>query len=174
MPRVHGQTNYNLEDMDEDMFAYLNQLFSEHYKQWKSDLHQCFQQFDDPQVTLEEGCPKELKDRQDSWVWLCGHFQEPGLWQRRTRSIRRRRLFSTIRVRGLSLIGWRRDGRVQNFRRLTSLLTFMFGLGMSLPSPFMRLWWRKVSRCFKSPPPSFSRTRLLSMWIPLRMQGFTS
>ncbi|TQE05967.1 hypothetical protein C1H46_008391 [Malus baccata] len=33
-------TNYNLEDMDEDMFAYLNRLFSKHYKQWKSDLHQ--------------------------------------------------------------------------------------------------------------------------------------
>nr|XP_028960021.1 uncharacterized protein LOC114825463 [Malus domestica] len=71
-------TNYNLEDMDEDMFAYLNRLFSERYKQWKSDLHQCLQQLDDPQVALEEGCPKELDDRQDSWVWLCGHFQEPG------------------------------------------------------------------------------------------------
>ncbi|KAB2620883.1 hypothetical protein D8674_039463 [Pyrus ussuriensis x Pyrus communis] len=71
-------TNYNLEDMKDDMFAYLNQLFSERYKQWKSGLHQCFQQFDDPQVALEEGCPKELEDRQDSWVWLCGHFQEPG------------------------------------------------------------------------------------------------
>ncbi|XP_050138871.1 uncharacterized protein LOC126615155 [Malus sylvestris] len=42
---VHNQlfTNYNLKDMDEDMFVYLNQLFSECYKQWKSDLHQCFQ-----------------------------------------------------------------------------------------------------------------------------------
>ncbi|KAB2628920.1 hypothetical protein D8674_033715 [Pyrus ussuriensis x Pyrus communis] len=52
--------------------------FLERYKQWKSDLHQCFQQFDDPHVALEEGCPKELEDRQDSWVWLCDHFQEPG------------------------------------------------------------------------------------------------
>ncbi|KAB2608348.1 hypothetical protein D8674_011516 [Pyrus ussuriensis x Pyrus communis] len=32
-------TNYNLEDMDADMFAYLNQLFCERYKQWKNDLH---------------------------------------------------------------------------------------------------------------------------------------
>ncbi|KAB2618176.1 hypothetical protein D8674_014045 [Pyrus ussuriensis x Pyrus communis] len=70
--------NYNLEDMDEDIFVYLNQLFFKCYKKWKSDLHQCFQQFDDPQVALEEGCPKELEDQQDSWVWLCGHFQEPG------------------------------------------------------------------------------------------------
>ncbi|KAB2629291.1 hypothetical protein D8674_034086 [Pyrus ussuriensis x Pyrus communis] len=52
-------TNYNLEDMNKNMFAYLNQLFCERYKQWKSDLQQCFQQFDDQQV------------------WLCGHFQEP-------------------------------------------------------------------------------------------------
>ncbi|CAN6677890.1 unnamed protein product [Malus baccata var. baccata] len=59
--------SYNLEHMDEDKFAYVNQLFSERYKQWKSDMHQCFQEFDDPQVALEEGCPKELEDRQDSW-----------------------------------------------------------------------------------------------------------
>ena len=60
------QTNYNFDDINEDMLAYLNRLFSERYKQWKSDLHQCFQQFDDPQVALEEGYPKELEDRQDS------------------------------------------------------------------------------------------------------------
>ncbi|CAN6711286.1 unnamed protein product [Malus baccata var. baccata] len=70
-------TNYNLEDIDGDMFTYLNRLFSERYKQWKSDLHQCLQQFDDLQVALKEGCPKELEDQQDSWVWLYGHFQEP-------------------------------------------------------------------------------------------------
>ncbi|XP_070677731.1 uncharacterized protein [Malus domestica] len=70
-------TNYNLEYMDEDKFAYVNRLFSERYKQWKSDMHQCFQKFDDPQVALEEGCPNELEDRQDSWVWLCGHFSDP-------------------------------------------------------------------------------------------------
>ncbi|XP_070672334.1 uncharacterized protein [Malus domestica] len=60
--------SYNLEHMDEDKFAYVNQLFSECYKQWKSDMHQCFQEFDDLQVALDEGCPKELEDRQDSWV----------------------------------------------------------------------------------------------------------
>ncbi|KAB2600602.1 hypothetical protein D8674_041049 [Pyrus ussuriensis x Pyrus communis] len=36
--------------------------------QWNSDLHQYF----------EEGCPNEFEDRQDSWVWLCSHFQELG------------------------------------------------------------------------------------------------
>ncbi|XP_050140596.1 uncharacterized protein LOC126616569 [Malus sylvestris] len=70
-------TNYNLEHMDEDKFAYVNRFFSERYKQWKSDLHQCFQEFDDPQIAFEEGCPKELEDGQDSWVWLCGHFSDP-------------------------------------------------------------------------------------------------
>ncbi|KAB2616619.1 hypothetical protein D8674_023207 [Pyrus ussuriensis x Pyrus communis] len=38
MVRNQLSTNYNLEDMDKDMFAYLNRLFSECYKQWKSDL----------------------------------------------------------------------------------------------------------------------------------------
>ncbi|KAI5339083.1 hypothetical protein L3X38_018355 [Prunus dulcis] len=38
---VHGQLsmNYNLEDLDDESLAYVNRLFSERYKQWKSDLH---------------------------------------------------------------------------------------------------------------------------------------
>ncbi|KAL6269217.1 hypothetical protein ACE6H2_026128 [Prunus campanulata] len=27
-------------------------------------------------VALQEGCPKELEGREDSWAWLCGHFQD--------------------------------------------------------------------------------------------------
>ncbi|KAB2615042.1 hypothetical protein D8674_021630 [Pyrus ussuriensis x Pyrus communis] len=52
-------------------------LFAVWYKQSESDLHQYFQTFDDPQVALEEGCPKEVEDREENWVWLCSHFQEP-------------------------------------------------------------------------------------------------
>ncbi|BBG96997.1 hypothetical protein Prudu_005980 [Prunus dulcis] len=76
---VRGQlsTNYNLEDLDEESLAYVNRLFSERYKQWKSDLHHHFEAFDDPQVALQEGCPKELEGREDSWAWLCAHFQAP-------------------------------------------------------------------------------------------------
>ncbi|BBH02203.1 hypothetical protein Prudu_012703 [Prunus dulcis] len=76
---VRGQlsTNYNLENLDEESLAYVNRLFSERYKQWKSDLHHHFEAFDDPQVTLQEGCPKELEGREDSWAWLCAHFQAP-------------------------------------------------------------------------------------------------
>ncbi|KAB2621058.1 hypothetical protein D8674_037796 [Pyrus ussuriensis x Pyrus communis] len=76
--RNHLSTNYNFDDISKDKLAYLNRLFSERYKQWKSDLHQYFEMFDDPQVVLKEGCPNEFMDRQDSWVWLCGHFQESG------------------------------------------------------------------------------------------------
>ncbi|TQD80016.1 hypothetical protein C1H46_034429 [Malus baccata] len=43
-----------------------------------SDLHQYFETFDAPQVALEKGCPKEFKDQENNWVWLCSHFQEPG------------------------------------------------------------------------------------------------
>ena len=103
-------------------------------------------------------------------------FSRRPMWRRRrqTRLIKRRRLLSIIQVRGLSPIRWRRNGRrLQNFRRSTSLLTFMFDLGISWPSPFMRLWWRGVKWCFRSPPPSFPRTCQLSLWILLRMQGFT-
>ena len=71
------QTNYNLEDLDDESLAYVNRLFSERYKQWKSDLHHYFEAFDDPQVALQEGCLKKLEGREDSWVWLCAHFQAP-------------------------------------------------------------------------------------------------
>ncbi|BBN70256.1 hypothetical protein Prudu_1452S000100 [Prunus dulcis] len=70
-------TNYNLDDLDEESLAHVNRLFSERYKQWKSDLHHHIEAFDDPQVALQEGCPKELEGREDSWAWLCAHFQAP-------------------------------------------------------------------------------------------------
>ncbi|BBH09124.1 hypothetical protein Prudu_021540 [Prunus dulcis] len=35
--------NYNLEDLDDESLAYVNRLFSERYKQWKSNLHHYFE-----------------------------------------------------------------------------------------------------------------------------------
>ncbi|CAL9004875.1 unnamed protein product [Prunus brigantina] len=77
--QVCGQlsTNYHLEDLNEESMTYVNRLFGERYKQCKSDLHHHFEAFDDPQVALQEGCPKELEGREDSWAWLCAHFQAP-------------------------------------------------------------------------------------------------
>ncbi|BBN70388.1 hypothetical protein Prudu_1466S001400 [Prunus dulcis] len=85
---VRGQlsTNYNLEDLDNESLAYVNRLFSKRYKQWKSDLHYYFEVFDDPQVALQEGCPKELEGREDSWA----------IKPKSIRAIGRRRLFSII------------------------------------------------------------------------------
>ncbi|TQE08354.1 hypothetical protein C1H46_005982 [Malus baccata] len=74
----HLSTNYNFDNINNDMLAYLNQLFSKRYKQWKSDMHQYFLMFDDPQVTLKEGCLKDFEDREDSCVWLCSYFHELG------------------------------------------------------------------------------------------------
>ncbi|CAL9027453.1 unnamed protein product [Prunus brigantina] len=70
-------TNYNSEDLNEESLAYVNRLFGERYKQWKSDLHYHFQAYDDPEVALRQGCPKELEGQEDSWAWLCTHFQAP-------------------------------------------------------------------------------------------------
>ncbi|CAL8992495.1 unnamed protein product, partial [Prunus brigantina] len=70
-------TNYHLEDLNKESMAYVNRLFGERYKQWKSYLHHHFEAFDDPQVALQEGCPKELEGQEDSWAWLCAHFQAP-------------------------------------------------------------------------------------------------
>ncbi|KAL6275968.1 hypothetical protein ACE6H2_019569 [Prunus campanulata] len=73
---VGAVMNYNLENVNDELLGYINRLFADRYKQWKSDLHHHFQAFDDPQAALQEGCPKELEGREDSWQWLCGHFQE--------------------------------------------------------------------------------------------------
>ncbi|XP_070665135.1 uncharacterized protein [Malus domestica] len=121
--RNHLWTNYNFDDINDDMLAYLNRLFSKRYKQWKSDLHQYFEMFDDPQVILEEGCSNKFEDRQDSWVWLCGHFQESGYVKAKVNKINREK--KTLLLIFFYFM------RVQNSWRLTSLLTFMFGPGMS-------------------------------------------
>ncbi|TQD69790.1 hypothetical protein C1H46_044677 [Malus baccata] len=62
---VRTKTNYNFDNINDDMLAYVNRLFAEWYKQWKSDLHQYFETFDDLQVALEEGFQKEFKDQED-------------------------------------------------------------------------------------------------------------
>ncbi|BBG97822.1 Ankyrin repeat family protein [Prunus dulcis] len=56
---VRGQlsTNYNLEDLDEESLTYVNRLFAE--------------------SRSSGGFPKELEGREDSWEWLCAHFQAP-------------------------------------------------------------------------------------------------
>ncbi|CAL8119269.1 unnamed protein product [Prunus armeniaca] len=33
--------------------------------------------FEDLQVTFQEGYSKELEGQEDSWAWLCAHFQVP-------------------------------------------------------------------------------------------------
>ncbi|TQE07060.1 hypothetical protein C1H46_007328 [Malus baccata] len=60
-------TNYNFDDINDDMLAYVNSLFTERYRQWKSDRHQYFETFNDLQVTLEKSCPKEFEDLEYNW-----------------------------------------------------------------------------------------------------------
>ncbi|CAL9017710.1 unnamed protein product, partial [Prunus brigantina] len=52
--RSQLSTNYNLENLDDEMWAYINRLFAERHKQWKIDLHHHFQTYDDPQSTMIE------------------------------------------------------------------------------------------------------------------------
>ncbi|CAL8994505.1 unnamed protein product, partial [Prunus brigantina] len=52
--RSQLSTNYNLENLEDEMWAYINRLFAERHKQWKSDLHHHFQTYDDPQSTMIE------------------------------------------------------------------------------------------------------------------------
>ncbi|CAN6712586.1 unnamed protein product [Malus baccata var. baccata] len=64
---MSDEMNYNFDDINDDILTYIDMLLAEQYKQWKRDLHQYFETFDDLQVALEEGCPKEFKAREDNW-----------------------------------------------------------------------------------------------------------
>ncbi|CAL2228002.1 unnamed protein product [Prunus armeniaca] len=141
-PEVLGQlsTNYNLEDLDDESVAYINRLFAERYNQWKSDLHHHFQSFDDPQVALQEGCPKELEGWEDSWAWLFGHFQESDYVKVTKANKGNRNKKTLLHHSGSRPFSYRMEARRwggPNSRKLTSLATFMFELAMSWRSPFM-------------------------------------
>ncbi|CAL2227431.1 unnamed protein product [Prunus armeniaca] len=127
---IKMETNENLEDLDDELLAYVNRLFAETYKQWKSDLHHHFEGFDDPQNKAQVN-----------------------------KGNRKKKTLITIPVPGPSHIGWMHGGGGGlNSQRSTSLVTFMFDLGMSWPSLFIRRWWRGVSWFFRSPPlPTSSR-----------------
>ncbi|BBH07196.1 hypothetical protein Prudu_019064 [Prunus dulcis] len=145
---VRGQlsTNYNLEDLDEESLAY-----------WKSDLHHHFEAFDDPQVLLKRVARKSLR-REDSWAWLCAHFQAPAFVNKAKVNKGNRKKKTLLHHSGSRPFSYRMDARRQggpNSQRSTSLATFMFDLGMSWPSPFIRRWWRGASWFFRSPPPNF-------------------
>ncbi|BBN70507.1 hypothetical protein Prudu_1492S000400 [Prunus dulcis] len=127
---VRGQlsTNYNLEDLDEESLTYVNRLFAERYKQWKSDLHHHFQAFDDPQVALQKDCPKELEGREDSWEWLCAHFQAPEYMNKAqvNKGNRKKKTLLHHSGSGPFRIGWMHgDGRGPSSQRSTSLTTMV-------------------------------------------------
>ncbi|XP_050156295.1 uncharacterized protein LOC126630228 [Malus sylvestris] len=137
---LYLSTNYNFDDINDDMLAYVNMLFTERYKQWKSDLHQYLETFDDPQVALEEGSSKEFEDREENWVWLCSHFQEPGYVKKVKANKINRGKKTLLHHSGLKPFSYRMEARqhgIQNSGRSMSLETFMFDPGMSWPSPFM-------------------------------------
>ncbi|TQD89226.1 hypothetical protein C1H46_025219 [Malus baccata] len=108
-----GHTNDNFNDINDDMLAYVNRLFAEQYKQWKSNLHQYFETFDDPQVALEEGCPKEFEDQEDNWVWLCNHFQEPGYAKKAKANNRNWEKKTLLHHSGSRLFSYRMEARQQ-------------------------------------------------------------
>ncbi|CAL8120510.1 unnamed protein product [Prunus armeniaca] len=117
---VRGQlsTNYNLEDLDEESLAYVNRLFAERYKQWKSDLHNHFEAFDDPQVALQEGCPKELEGQEDSWAWLCAHFQAPDYVNKAQVNKGNRKKKTILYHSGSRPFSYRMDARRRKFQEI--------------------------------------------------------
>ncbi|BBN69787.1 hypothetical protein Prudu_1169S001800 [Prunus dulcis] len=123
---VRGQlsTNYNLEDLDEESLAYVNRLFSERYKQWKSDLHHHFEAFDDPQVALQEGCPKELEGREDSWAWLCSHFQAPAFVNKAKVNKGNRKKKTLLHHSGSRPFSYRMDARRQGGSKFPEIDVF--------------------------------------------------
>ncbi|CAL8992425.1 unnamed protein product [Prunus brigantina] len=151
---VRGQ----LSDLNEESLAYVNRLFGERYKQWKSDLHHHFQAYDDPEVALREGCPKELEGREDSWAWLCTHFQAPDFVNKTQVNKGNRKKKTLLHHSGSRPFSYRMDARRRGGSKFPEIDVFgdvYVRPGMSWPDPFIRRWWRGASWCFRSLPPNF-------------------
>ncbi|BBH02227.1 hypothetical protein Prudu_012736, partial [Prunus dulcis] len=109
-------TNYNLEDLDDESLAYVNGLYSERYKQWKSDLHHYFER-----LMIHKSLFRRIARRSLRGGRIVGRgsaliFRHPLLIKPKSiRAIGRRRLFSIIQVSGPSLIGWMDGGRGSKF-----------------------------------------------------------
>ncbi|BBG97068.1 hypothetical protein Prudu_006077 [Prunus dulcis] len=120
---VRGQlsTNYNLEDLDDESLAYVNRLFSERYKQWKSDLHHILRRLM-IRKSLFRGLPEGLRG---------GRINKAKV----NKGNRKKK--TLLHHSGSRPFSYRMDARRQggpNSQRSTSLATFMFDLGMSWPN----------------------------------------
>ncbi|KAB2615507.1 hypothetical protein D8674_022095 [Pyrus ussuriensis x Pyrus communis] len=102
------------------------------------DLHQYFGTFDDPQVALEEGCPKEFGGREDNWAWLCSHFQELGYVKKVKANKSNRDKKALLHHSGLKPFSYRMETRWRVIIKSMSLATFMLDPGISWPSPFIQ------------------------------------
>ncbi|BBH01706.1 hypothetical protein Prudu_012066 [Prunus dulcis] len=111
---VRGQlsTNYNLEDLDDESLAY----------------------------SLFRRVARRSLRGEDSWAWLCAHFQAPAFVNKAKVNKGNRKKKTLLHHSGSRPFSYRMDARRQggpNSQRSTSLATFMFDLGMSWPSPFI-------------------------------------
>ncbi|CAL8163926.1 unnamed protein product [Prunus armeniaca] len=111
---VRGQlsTNYNLEDLDNESLTYVNR------------------------VAIQESCPKELEGWENSWAWLCSHFQEANYVKAKANKGNRDKK-TLLHHSGSMPFSYRMEALWwggPNFRRSTSLATFIFDLGVSWPS----------------------------------------
>ncbi|BBN68947.1 hypothetical protein Prudu_658S000100 [Prunus dulcis] len=121
---VRGQlsTNYNLEDLDDESLAYVNRLFSERYKQWKSDLHHYFEAFDDPQVALQEVARRSL--RGGIVGWLCAHFQAPAFVNKAKVNKGNRKKKTLLHHSGSRPFSYRMDARRQGGSKFPEIDVF--------------------------------------------------
>ncbi|CAL8994724.1 unnamed protein product [Prunus brigantina] len=158
--QVHGQlsTNYHLEDLTEESMAYVNRLFGERYKQWKSDLHHHFQAFDDPEVALQEGCPKELEGREDSWAWLCAHFQAPDYVNKAQVNKGNRKKKTLLHHSGSRPFSYRMDARRRGGSKFPEIDVFgdvYVRPGNELAESLHTTMVERSRLVLQSPPPAF-------------------
>ncbi|KAI5333565.1 hypothetical protein L3X38_023697 [Prunus dulcis] len=95
-----------------------------------------------------------FEGKEDSWAWLCAHFQAPAFINKAKVNKGNRKKKTLLHHSGSRPFSYRMDARRRggpNSQRSTSLATYMFDLGMSWPSPFIRRWWRGASWFFRSP-----------------------
>ncbi|TQD83579.1 hypothetical protein C1H46_030886 [Malus baccata] len=91
---MRNKTNYNSEDINNDMLAYVNRLFSERYKQWNSDLHNILRLMKIHRLVLRRVARRSLRVGRIIRRGFAVIFRSPAIRRRKpTRAIGNKKTF---------------------------------------------------------------------------------
>ncbi|XP_048447688.1 uncharacterized protein LOC103967821 [Pyrus x bretschneideri] len=137
---------FDFKDISPEVITYLDKTFANRYKNWKSDLHAYFKEFNDPHTACLEGCPSELEDRPKDWEWLCNHFTDPNFVKSVAGKIARDSK-TLLHHSGLKPFSYRLEARRQEGSKFLEIDVFndvYVRPGNETTEQLHLLWWKRA------------------------------